>query len=736
MPWRLNMIDLYNKWDIGDCSKLKKRVGPGQLHIYPDNLRHTGKDTGRRKALMEHFTISDVRLDEEAIAEQRGEFERKRREKETARGQTNSAVTDRLPDDHQPYYAATEHSKPWTYQNRRIHTSWETADWGHAVANKTRVVDKRVSKQPLYKTDTREITIPGEGTLFGPAPGLERTYDRKSRYGGWVKGGLNIITETFFVLDEDGQRIPEENVVYGNPRFLPAGTVTAVNEKNGEYLARREEYLAKSGSGVDELSDVEDEADYEDDEVPLPDEIGEQELTGTNPPDDSDDDSDDENDPFTRSYRGLDVFMTDRPPHDVLPPPPASGGETPSGDATLPAGNGSDSESSSDSSDSDVNDNDPDSGSAPVRTRRRVSRKQGEHDALSTDTIEDGWVTQTHTVPGGRTFVQRDRIPAPNPEAGNKPRPMAYPVDAAIPDPRKGTKDVDKSWVFDEKNGIYRKGIHKWRPVFILRKYQSDTGQCIGRSDKSHLLDKVIQSNFSKESVRIYNKGVTQYLRRYQAIENEKTVKHPPWSQEEIAEAVRYLNDTVRKDGLTYLVENWEALVKSAIDVLELFRTANNISARGRESTRTKLSADRAPGVHEKLNRIRDRTAPIPEAELRPRSFFTARDFESDSKKLRNAAKAKKAKVGENEDAATKTTVDATTEISGNATIIRKRKTTTTKTGSDTNSKKTMTEIETADGDGEGMGGGEEGSPMEIDGEEEESEVGFETPPPKRRRKN
>ncbi|KAJ4984174.1 hypothetical protein SVAN01_10345 [Stagonosporopsis vannaccii] len=724
VSWRENMIQLYNKWNIGDRSKLKKPVGPDQLHIYPDNLRHTVKDPERRKTLLEQFPISDVRLDEEAIAARRKEVERKRNEKEAAEkdhpGVTKHAVTKNCPEGHQLYHAATEHSKPWQYQTRRVRTSWETASWGHAVADKVLVLGKRhVSQQPLYKTGTREVTLEGEGTLF-IGPKQERIWDRGK--WGWMKGDApNMITEKFFVRDANGQRIQIPYSVFEKPTFTPADTVTMAHEKDGMWTARRELNTALAQIDVDELSDVQDEDDYKEDKVSPPNGSDEAEEHRTNPPDDSDDDSDDDEDPFTRSYQGLDVDMTDRPPCD--PPPRTSPGRR-------PPTSDNDSEGSDDRGDA------PKLGCAAKRKRSGKPNDQrkplipGEMIEDGHSVKEDSWVTLKHTVTmasGEREFVQRDEMPAYNPEAKQETYVTdVYPVDAPIPDPRPGNEGANGKWKFDSQNGIYRKGPLNWRPVFVLRKYRRDTGEYLGHSDKRHLFDKVIQSNISKESVDVYNKAVRQYLGRNSANYQKNQTKHPPWTKAEVAEAVRFLNETVRQDGLIHLVDEWDNVVKNAKAVLDRFRNEHmgGAASRGKESIRTKFSSDRAPGLHEKLKRIRDRTAPIPEAELRPESFFVAEDFDSDGRKQKKAEKAKKEDNGA-----------ATTEAPGVASKTKKRK---APGKTKTQSKETGIGTKTADGADRDAGCGQQGERMEVGSVEEEGtgDVENDAPPPKRRRKN
>jgi hypothetical protein len=147
------MVRLFNKWSIGDRSRLTKPIGPNELHMYPDNMKHTAKLPPRRDTVRKQFPVSSVRLNDKAIAARHEEVNQRRREKEKAYRHTvdrsQYAVRERLPPDHRLYHLATERSDPWQYKSRRVHTSLETAQWGHVVANKERIRGKkRLSDRP------------------------------------------------------------------------------------------------------------------------------------------------------------------------------------------------------------------------------------------------------------------------------------------------------------------------------------------------------------------------------------------------------------------------------------------------------------------------------------------------------------------------------------------------------------------------------------------------------------
>lgn len=82
LDWRDNMIRLFNKWSIGDRSRVTKPIGPNELHMYPDNMKHTAKLPPRRDTVRKQFPISSVRLDDKVIAARHKEIYQRRREKE------------------------------------------------------------------------------------------------------------------------------------------------------------------------------------------------------------------------------------------------------------------------------------------------------------------------------------------------------------------------------------------------------------------------------------------------------------------------------------------------------------------------------------------------------------------------------------------------------------------------------------------------------------------------------
>lgn len=83
--WQRNIILLYNRWGVGDRNNIPAGgIGPDELHIFPDNIRHS---VPRRACLRESFPISDIRLNGEAIEERRADFEKNRQEKADAVGE-------------------------------------------------------------------------------------------------------------------------------------------------------------------------------------------------------------------------------------------------------------------------------------------------------------------------------------------------------------------------------------------------------------------------------------------------------------------------------------------------------------------------------------------------------------------------------------------------------------------------------------------------------------------------
>lgn len=652
---------------------MKGPIGPDQ---FPDNLRHTSKDSERGRILLEQFPLSDVRLDVDAITKRREEIEAKRQEKRKADKNTickgKYAAKDQLPDGHQPYHAATEHSNPWRYQNRCVHTSWESSTWGPAVASKVRILGtKRLSEQPRCKTHDVEHRVEELVNLLD-ADG-NRIHDDNT--GEWKQGiAVHYIPQKILALDEDDQRVREPNYFFDKPTFEPRGTVTTAHSRDGQYTARREAYAALTRP--EEMSDVEDGDDYMDDDVPLlvPGDEGEQ--LDDNPPIDSDDDEDDEHDPFTLSYLGLDTDMPDAPPLETdvgdgedggeddgrrLPHGKPSDGKSPGGSPPADGTPGTGSESDNDD---DENDNPKPSGSGGKRKRTRTSEiLQNERKAkIQGETFDDlideegarSWVTLRHQVPGGQRFLQRDRIPAFTPENKKFDEPdkqklktAVYPSDATIPAPR-GTRYDGAEWVLG-KDSVFHKRDPKatkndrrdlsWRPVFVLRKFHRTTGEYVDKSDKRHLFNRLVESNLSPEAVTVWNKSVRQYKSRSCADHVASTKQQAPWSAEEVAEAVRYLNNEVQRRGVIDIADNWKSIEKAASAHLDDYRT-NELkkTARGKDSTRTKFS--RAPGVQKKLEYVREHRDEFDtNAKLKQKNLFTAQDFKSESKVEREKKK-------------------------------------------------------------------------------------------------
>lgn len=343
--WRENMIRLYSKWGIGDRSRLPEGgIGPEQLHIYPDNIKHTANGKQRRRVLDEQFPISDIRLDHEAIERKREEVEQQRKKREkserASKEWTRDAAIKRLPEDHELYHATTEHSTPWRYRGRRIHTSWESND-RPAVASKTRIDGKRIEcKRRRYERLTVPRRVREQTTLLDG----NNERQQKDDNGDWQQGIVeHIVWDEIWQLDENEQRIvrPGPHYVYERPTFVPTGTVKEVNPRNRMYTARKETYEALVKPFVSEFDDEMSEAEedeYQDDVVPLPDpsdNAGGKEGHSTEPPNDTDEGSDDEGDLFTRSYLGLPISASDGPD-----PSGPGVGDDPPGSGPLPGPGG------------------------------------------------------------------------------------------------------------------------------------------------------------------------------------------------------------------------------------------------------------------------------------------------------------------------------------------------------------------------------------------------------------
>ncbi|KAJ4350887.1 hypothetical protein N0V95_004335 [Ascochyta clinopodiicola] len=639
-PWQENLIRLYNKWGIGDRNKLPEGgIRPDQLHVYPDDIRHTAK-SGRQSYLKTRFPISALRLNSDEIAKKRTEVEQTRKAKERSQeGTVNTnkyATVEKLPEGHQLYHAVTEHTNPWQYEGRRIHTSWESSTWGSAVANKELVLgERRKCHRPRYETITIPRTVFEQGLLY------DKTTNRRQveADGTWRRGQVtHMVFDRYYKLDENEQRIllPGPHYVYSKPHYTPTGTVAQVHKRSGEYTARREAHLkfALVKNKDDALSDTE-EGQYEDDHMSMPDVSGD--PVGTpDPPDESEDgESEDEGDDFARTYKegsGL-PYRPRRPiggpePGELGSEDPPDDGDGPPGGDLPPGSSGDEDSDGTNEDDSDDEDGPPKPDGGGKKNKKRTWGIRGEK---FTDDVKGKcrWVESTSKFPDGFEFMQRDCVPALKPGAEKvfnnegKRFTKVYPRGAPIPVERKA-KYKDAKWKRG-KDGVFRKKDLKWRPVLILRKFNKDDGKYVGASDPFKRFSELINGNLPENLVSDYNKAALQYINR-----NDHEVGHPNeqprWTEEETQEIVRYLNDLIRQHGLIQFADQWDNTVHQALEVLNQYRTEKmKQAARGPESVRTKFR--RSKRLKDKIEDVKKRKGELSGAELRPKDYFNVEDL-------------------------------------------------------------------------------------------------------------
>ncbi|KAJ4381596.1 hypothetical protein N0V86_002960 [Didymella sp. IMI 355093] len=637
LNWRDNLIRLYSTWRVGSRSEIPKSgIGPDKLHVYPDNIRHSTNGEPRRRVLEAQFPVSDLRLNHDAIAKKREEVQRQRKERETSEralvDRTRYAVVEKLRDDHELYHATTEHSTPWQYRGRRIHTSWESND-RPAVTSKRRIQgQERTCMRPRYRRVLVPRRVREETTILDK--NNERQWDEDNRR--WVRGIVeHMVWDEIWQLDENDQRIPlpGPHYVYDRPAYTPTDTMEQAHPLDKTYTSRKETWTKFFEPFREENNDHISEADeneYRDDVVPPPDAMSFASEASGQTIDPSDEDSDDEGDIFTRSYLGLPINTgTGTDPID------SDQNGTPSGrgPSTSPHGGGpSNKDDGNDSNDEDQgsdDNNNPKPSAGPKR--RRFSAIPGEVFVQGQDgNGKCRWVTCTFTGSKNMTITQRDRVPAINLDAPRewkapgKPYFRIFPDDAHIPVLR-DNRYKGLEWKLEE-DGLFHKDDLRWRPKIALREFHRDTGEYWGCSDLRKLLDRLIEERFSHHMVEKWNKRVKQYVNRNDEDAKRKVPKRPRWSPEEFEEAVRFLNRTVQRNGLAYLVDDWDTVLNNARACLDKYRTEMmHQTARGEESIKTKFR--RAVGIQKKLDQIIEQKDAIAKADERPEKHFTVEDF-------------------------------------------------------------------------------------------------------------
>lgn len=641
--WQRNLIRLYNRWDIGNRAGISADgIGPNQLHSMPDNFRHSEQ---RRASLQRLFPTGDIHLNHEAINTRRDEVDQERREKEEREASTVDeryyATTNDLPDFHETYDAATEFTRP--YMGRRVHTSWESDTWAPVVANKEQVPYRKkkitVSKEVRYRTISVPRMVREKRTVFDEND--ERRPDHAR--GGWLQEWAeNIVWEDVFELDDNDERIPNPDAVkiYPKPKFRPKGIVQAVHERNGTERSRRGWYeLCEDIMEDNEKLSLADEDDYQEDYVPLAGTTGDDGQAQNPGPDITDEDTD----LFRQSYLNrLDAEGnlpgaggSDSRPGSPKPP----GNPKPSGKGKGKKNKGDDEDSDDDKGDDDK----PDPGDAGVF---KIGTGEDEGFRIFQNTYE---------VSKGITITQRDRMPLEDPSAtkqlDDKGQTLfdVIPKNAPIPTDRK-EEHKDLLWKWDNEAGIARLGTTDitWRPVLYLRKFRKDTGAYVSPSNLYENVKQLLATNFSKESIKTYNKKVHQYMNRNDSEARQQGPKQPPWTLDEITQMVRILNQLVAKDGLGCLSEKseGETLRDLGQQINDWRENTMNMPRRGLDAVRTKLA--RSDGYRAKRDFVRDNLKT--ESKKRPGDHFTVNDIDQGKKGVKRKAKDKDTGKGDGDE--------------------------------------------------------------------------------------
>ncbi|KAJ4318985.1 endo-1,3-beta glucanase [Neodidymelliopsis sp. IMI 364377] len=649
LAWRANMIQLYNKWGIGNRAAMPENgIGPAELHRYPDNLRHTVKDKARVQHLEEKFPISELRLDKEAIEQRRNEVNRVRKEKEKTNEDTvdneNYAVVEKLPEDHQHYHAVTEGTNPWKWNGRRIHTSWESNNWSPPVASKTRVFkDNTEFTRPRNKRHIVTQTTPEWGTLLDT--GNNRRRDNIN--GGWIQGWTYLYADKKeFELDDNLQRIliPGPHYVRTKPTYAPAGIVTESHESAGAYTARREGHakFALAKNPKDELSDAEDN-EYEDDYVPL----DENDSLDPYDPGDDESDSDTGEDAFTLAYQNATnlPFRTrenadsendpnadnseddDDESHnsedgqsgdELNKGKPPSGGLTGGNNGGSNEGGGDNNEENNGVEDGSEDGKENDNTKHPKKckaetTQARPKLTAEERQALIDKEQQRNFglegesfrpnpqkkgtriVTYTHKFSNGLTWTQEDVVPDYNPDvAGGLPEVYPNMKVSKIPAPR-GRKYAGVPWT--RTGNVFRRLDYVWTPVMVLRKFRAGNGEYIKSSSGpcTHFAD-MIESNISPESIKKQNKWVSQYTRRGDQGAKGETDKKERWTNDELRVIVNTFNRIVHEGGFSNFVKNINAHTQTAHDAVNAHRLSRGNDVKDvSESVDTEKQLERGP---------------------------------------------------------------------------------------------------------------------------------------------
>jgi hypothetical protein len=636
--WRENMVDIYETHGVGDRSKLPSGgIGPNQLHSIPDNISHAANGEGRRRHLEERFPTSDIRRDDRAIEERRTEVENTRNEKinrekeieeESSDDLRKYAVGEELPENDQLYHAVTENL------DYLPPTSWESNTWGPAVANKEQVPFKRKQMTKSTRPRWRTISVPRlvreTRTVWDNA---------KTERQDMIE---HIVWEEVVELDENDAPILDKDAaaidIFEKPAYQPQGVVTETHKKSGLYQARKEAYRTRPSDkhprkGPDEMSVAGDE------------EGDETQLFG-------DDVSEEDTDLFHLSYNNrLD-------PDGNIPgvKKPGSGKKDPKPPKPGENDGGSD-------DDSDDDNPKPDYGLVKPKSAKPTSAKptsakptSAKPKSLKIRPTKPEPIIPNYTLSVGKgkdkgfriaecthkfsedvTITQRDRVPLQNDsgvdqfDAKGRLSREIIPKNILISKGRK-KEHKDMTWRWNQAEGILQLGGSNinWRPVLVLGKFNTGTGNCEDHHSFIELVQDIVDQNFSDESVLRYNKIVQQwYTRNDTAALKKKGQSQPRWTKEEHMRLLRDLNHIAFKKGLRWLHENWKKTENSVINQVkrrndDYRRNTLKVPKRGTDAMRGKIR--RSKKAVAKVDALKD--APKELLDSRPSEFFTIDDID------------------------------------------------------------------------------------------------------------